>query len=79
MLADEVCQGSLGRVVAVGQRQAILQVVEGQHDHGEPFLSGFKRLQTEIAKSQGIFQVSVINLHWSALLVISQDLLHRQG
>jgi hypothetical protein len=63
VLADKVWQGSLGRVVAVGQGQAILQVVEGQHDHGEPFLSGFKGLQTEIAQSQGIFQVSVINLN----------------
>ena len=52
-----------GRVVAVGQCQAILQVVEGQHDHSEPFLSGFKGLQTEIAQSQGIFQVSVIDLN----------------
>ena len=30
-------------------------------------------------KSQGIFQVNVINLHRPALLVISQDSLHRQA
>ena len=79
MLSNQVCQRSLGEVLGVGQHQVVLQVVDGEHDHSEPFLGGFKGLQTEIAQAEGIFQVRVIDFHRPALLVISQGLLHRQG
>ena len=79
VLANKVCQRSLGKVLAVGQCHAILQVVDGQHHHGEPFLSGFQGLLTEITKSEGVFQVGVIDFHTPALLVISQGLLHSQS
>ena len=79
MQANEVCQGSLRAICGVSQREAILQVVDGQHNHSEPFLNGFKRSQAEIAQSEGVLQVEVINFHRPALLIRSQDLLHTQS
>ena len=79
VLADEVCQDGIGRGRTVSQRQAILQVVDGQHDYGKPLLNGFKGLQAEITQPEGVFQVEVIHFYTPTLLVISQDLLCTQG
>ena len=79
VLASKVCQRSLGKVLAVSQCHAILQVVDGTLDDSKPFLGDFKGLQTEIAKSKGIFQEGVIDFDRPAFLVVSQGLLNRQG
>ncbi len=78
MLTNEISQRHSGKVFAVGQRHAILQVVDGKHDHCEPFLSGFEGLLPEIAQAEGIFQVSVIDFHRPAFLVVFQGLFDRQ-
>lgn len=57
VLANKIGQWHFGKVLAVSNSHAILQVIDGKHDHREPFLSGFKGLLTEITQSQGNFQV----------------------
>jgi len=79
MQTDEVCQARSGSMFTVSQGHTILQVIDGQHDHSEPLLNGFKRSQAEIAQSEGVLQVEVIDFHSPALLIISQDLLHTES
>jgi hypothetical protein len=51
--ADEVCQGAQFASLDNGQRLLVLQVVQGQEYHLEPFLNGLKGLQAEVTQAQG--------------------------
>jgi hypothetical protein len=61
MLADYVRQGANRLLPKVSLSRLVLQVVHGQHNHGEPLLGRFEALQAEIAQAQSFLQIQVID------------------
>lgn len=79
MLPFALGQGRQGLLGTVGEHDRVLQVIDRQSHHSKPLLNGFKRLQTEITETKDFFEIQVINLHGSTLLVEFQGFLSREA